>query len=284
MLRVRAGFVGLLAVALCVGGAALRGQEKGKGEAEGKKRVVYPVKAGSAKDFAALLNKHFGGQVEEEVLPDANVVLIAASPAVFPELLKLLEQADRRPRTVSVEVVVVDLPPQEKPVDEKDLAGTPADVMARLKALQKDGRVGELRQVEVTALENQQATARVGESKPIVMGVTQTGTGRTARNLSYRNVGVQVKVTPRLSPEGAITLELEAEEARLSVPPDSPVIGQDEKGQPIQATTFVANTLNGRLGIPDGKMVVARDVKATTKAGEGRTLVLVTARVLDGGK
>src|SRR5437016_1460876 len=101
MLRVRAGFVGLLAVALCVGGAALRGQEKGKGEAETKKRVVYPVKAGSAKDFAALLNKHFGGQVEAEALPDANVVLIAASPAVFPELLKLLEQADRRPRAVS---------------------------------------------------------------------------------------------------------------------------------------------------------------------------------------
>ena len=56
------------------------------------------------------------------------------------------------------------------------------------------------------------------------------------------------------------------------------------KGQPVRATTVIANTMNGRLSIPDGKMVVARDVKAATKAGEGRTLVLVTARVLDGGK
>ena len=53
MVRLRAGFVGLLAVALCVGGAGLRGQEKGRGEAEAKKRPVHPVKAGSAREFAA---------------------------------------------------------------------------------------------------------------------------------------------------------------------------------------------------------------------------------------
>jgi hypothetical protein len=114
------------------------------------------------------------------------------------------------------------------------------------------------------------------------MSVTRTATGRTASSITYRNLGLNVKVTPRMSGEGVLTLDLETEESRAVTPEDGPIIGLDEKEQPIRAATFPSDTVNGRFIVPNDQMVLAKSFKTTSKAGESRTLVLVTATVLGG--
>jgi type II secretory pathway component GspD/PulD (secretin) len=275
------GIVFALVVA-CSVGADLYGQDKGARTDDEIKHLVVPLRGSSGKELATLLNKQFAGQAEAELLPDLNVLVIRAKGAVVPEIGKVLLQYDRPARSVRVEVLVVDLPPQEKVPDDSEFTGAARDVTARLDALRKSGKVSAVKRVEMTALENQQSRVIVGESKPFVVGTNRTGTGITTSTVTYRNLGLNVKVTPRLSQEGVLTIELDADEARAVQAEDGPVLGQDEKGQPIRATTFTNNQVNSRLIVPNEQMVVAKSIKTTGKAGEGRTLVLVTATLVGG--
>src|SRR5262249_55094219 len=161
------------------------------------KRTVYVVKHGSAKDLARILAKHFKGDAEVQVLPDSpsNCLLIRAAPKVFAEVVQLLEQLDRRPQLVSVELLIAEVTPRKgkdgKPVrgelDEKEFTGPAQAVLEKLEALRKNGVIGSLKRIQLTAVENQPASVIIGETKPVVTGVTTTGTGLVSRALTYRN-------------------------------------------------------------------------------------------------
>jgi type II secretory pathway component GspD/PulD (secretin) len=254
-----------------------------KAKADDKnKRIVYVVKHGTAKDLAAVLSKHFKGEVEVQALPESssNCLLINTPAAAFDEVVKLLEQIDRKPRTIAVEVTVVEVTPK-KGDDGKDLeaiSGTPEDVQAKIDDLRKKGLVGGSRRFQLTTLENQPAAALVGESRPYVVGITVTGTGVTARRINYRNVGTRVKLTARAA-DKQVMVDLDLEDARSYVPEDGIELGKDEKGVPVRATEFATANLNAKLGVPDGKTIAAKGVKTVSKTGV-QTLVLVSARVV----
>ena len=100
-----------------------------------QKRGAYVVKYAAAKDLAGILAKHFKGAAEIQAGPEgtSNCLLINAQPAVFDEVMKTLEQLDRRPHSVAVEVFVIELPMKKaddkgnRP-DERDFSGTIDDV------------------------------------------------------------------------------------------------------------------------------------------------------------
>src|SRR5262245_29614583 len=194
------GILFALAAACWVAGGA-SGQEKEARAEEGHKTVVVPVKGVAGKELAGLLNKQFAGQAEVGFLPELNVLVISGKPAVLPDVAKALAQLDRGPRGVAVEVLIVDLPPQDNPPEDGEFTDSPAKVAARLEALRKAGKVSAIKRVELTALENQQSTARVGESRPYTIGTNVTRTGVAMSTIGYRDLGLQLKVTPRLSSE-----------------------------------------------------------------------------------
>jgi hypothetical protein len=270
-----------LAIACWVAGGA-SGQEKEARAEEGNKTVVVPVKGGAGKELAGLLSKQFAGQAEVGFLPERNVLVISGKPAVLPDVVKTVMQFDRAPRGVAVEVLIVDLPPQDNPPEDGEFTDSAGKVTAKLETLRKAGKVSAIKRVQLTALENQQSSVRVGESRPFTVGTTVGRGGVAVGTVTYRDLGLQVRVTPRLSSEGRVTLEFDLEEARAVVAEDGPVIGQDEKGQPIRATSFPTDTVHGRLVMQDDRMVLAKSLKTTTRAGEARTLVLVTATPLGG--
>jgi hypothetical protein len=266
---------------------------KGRGEAPAKaKRIAYVVKYGTAKNLAALLRKHFKEDVEVEAVPDApsNCLLIRAAPAAFAEVVKLLAELDRRPQTVAVEVLIAEAPPakgaakpgegKEEP-DDKELTGPIADVVKRAAELQKAGVLAGLKRIQLTAVEHHPASVLLGELRPVVSGARTLPGGTVSRTLTYRNVGSQVKVTPRVVPGKKVMLDLEVSEARLFVPADGIVLGKDENGQVLRATEFLQAKLATTLAVPSGQAVVARGVKTTAKAGQPRTLIIVAARVLE---
>jgi type II secretory pathway component GspD/PulD (secretin) len=286
MLRVTLGrTVGLLVL---LSWAALASAADDKA-AEKSKRIAYVVKYGSAKDLAKVLGEHLKGAADVEALPESssNVLLIRATPAVFPEVVKLLEVLDRRPRLVAVEVWVAEVLPGDKKaeaLDTKALTGPAADVLAKVDALRNQGRVGDIKRLEVTTVENQSAHAHLGQTKPLVMGVTTTATGRTSRSIMYRNFGADIRVTPRVGPDKVVALELRVQDARPYVDLDAPVIGNDENKAPIRATETALATAEGKVSVPSGQAVVVQGVKTTGKGGQLQTLVIVTARVLDGSQ
>jgi type II secretory pathway component GspD/PulD (secretin) len=295
----RRSLVGVLALVLGIGVCGAWGHEPVKPPAARKaegaagaayKRFVYVVKHGTSKSLAETLGKHFkGADVEVQTVPQGpdNVLLIRAPAAVFGEVVQLLEQLDRRPRMVAVQVLVAEVTPKgaedvQKEIDERQLSGTMNDVQARLNTLIKGGVVTGVKRVQLTAVEGQPNRVLLGENRPFVAGVHTTTTGLVSRSIMYRNTGLSVTVTPRVSPDGTIRLDLRLEDSRPHVPADGIPIGQDEKG-PVRATEFVTSTLETQLALTPGQAVPVRDVKTTSRSGRERTLVVVSGQVVEPG-
>jgi type II secretory pathway component GspD/PulD (secretin) len=274
----------LLALGLCVAtGPAPAGDES----ASKDKRTVYVVKYGAAKDLANVLGKHFRDAADIQVLPDSpsNCLLIRAAPPVFDEVVKVLEQLDRKPRLVSVEVLVAGVVPRKgednKGLDENDFNGPKKEVEEKIQDLLKHGQLSSVKRVQVSALENQQGSVLVGDLVPFVIGMNTTPAGQVSRTIQYRNTGVSVKVTPHITPGKTVQLDLMLEDARGVIPPEGVQLGVDENKNPIRAPEFVTSKLDTKLEVPPGRAVAAKGVKTESKSVHAQTLVIVMAEVVE---
>src|SRR5262249_23534893 len=116
----------------------------------------------------------------------------------------------RRPHAVAVEVFVIELPTKKaddkgpRP-DAKDFSGPIEDVAQRLDAMLKKGQVIGFKRIQLRTLEGQPGALLLGENKPFARGDNQ---------VTYRNVGTQVKVTPQVMADGLVTLELNLQDSR----------------------------------------------------------------------
>jgi general secretion pathway protein D len=99
------------------------------------------------------------------------------------------------------------------------------------------------------AAEGKKTALKIGQEVPVpvtTFQATQTG-GQTftpATSFQYRNVGVNLEMTPKVTPNGDITLEIAAEFSLLG--PTSTLAGQD-------LPTFLTRNLNGILRLRDGQ-------------------------------
>ena len=80
-----------------------------------------------------------------------------------------------------------------------------------IRALKVQGRIDVLSRPQVTALDNQQARVFVGQNFPIVLGSTVTATGLVSNNVSYTPVGVELVITPRITPDGRVIMRVTPE-------------------------------------------------------------------------
>ena len=113
------------------------------------------------------------------------------------------------------------------------------------------------------------------ENKPMLVGRTVTGTGIVQNNITYQNVGSQVKVTAHAADEKSIALELSLEEAWLNTPEDGVDLVAD-KDKPVKATEIVRSSVETKLSVVPGSAAVVTGVKTTSKSGRAQTLVIVT--------
>jgi hypothetical protein len=201
MSRVRFGLLVVLGLVRAV--ARPGGADEPK--AGGPKRLIYltrslrqPIWQGAQCAFKQ--------EVEAVAAADktSNAILLTVSSNAYDELVKTLETIDTRPASIEVEVIVAELrsdgkegPPK---IDEAELSGPTEKVATKLQAMKKAGLVSTLRQFKLSALENQRATTRIGESRPFVIGSTAGfGGGRTSSK-QYRDVGTTLGIKSRSRP------------------------------------------------------------------------------------
>jgi type II secretory pathway component GspD/PulD (secretin) len=289
-LGVALGLAALLAVGYGAGTQASSQAQPAKGEDAKSKRIAYVVKYGSAKELAQSLGKYFKGDVEIQVVPDgaSNVLLINTAPAAFEEVLATLAKLDRRPQLIGIDIYVLEVATHKGgdgklapvDVDEKELAGPADRVLNNIQALHKKGTFTSLRRLTLTALENQTTSLLNGVTKPYVTGVHKTANGPISYSISYKNTGSNIVVTPRIGADNLVLLEIRLEDARMFQPEDGVPLGMNDKGQPVLATDFAVTNLNAKLAVQPGQAVLPEGVETKSKSGPARTLVVVTARVL----
>ena len=205
-------------------------------------------------------------------------------PAPFPS-------CDRPARPVRLEVLLVALASGDaKALDGVELSGTARDVTGRIRALQQQGVIASVKVVQLTTLERQPARCKVGESRPFVTGVVGFGGrgagapaagrgagGPTSQSITYREIGTSVQVTPAIGADSLVSLDLRVEDAHMRAAEGGVQVGTDDKGTAVPATEFISSTLETRLKVRPGHMVLAEGTKVGSKSGQAQTVVLVTA-------
>jgi general secretion pathway protein D len=125
----------------------------------------------------------------------------------------------------------------------------PSTLLARF--LQTDATVKILAAPRLRAAEGKKTTLRIGTEVPVPVTTFQTtssipgqGAFSPATSFQYRNVGVNLELTPKVHASGEITLEMAAEFSLLG--PVTTLAGQD-------LPTFLTRNVNGTLRFRDGE-------------------------------
>ena len=231
-------------------------------------RAHYVVKNGDAALMAEMVGLHFKG--DANLIAGNGTILISGAPAVVPDVVKLLEQLDRKPRTIEVEITIA-----EVPANKDGTEPNPADILKD--ALGKT--VGQGQRIKLVAVEGQPVTSVTGGNKPYVSGTTRPGgfgkgDGVVQKSITYQQVGTTVKLTAHVGSDDGVALDLDLKDSRMKPP---------EAGDESGAATFENATLSTKLSVPAGKAVVAQTVRVEGKMGATLSVVIVTARVVEPG-
>jgi general secretion pathway protein D len=129
------------------------------------------------------------------------------------------------------------------------LVTLPSTVLARF--LQTEGNTKILASPRLRAAEGKKTSLKIGTEVPVpvtTFTAAQTGgvggTFAPATSFQYRNVGVNLELTPRVTPNGDIVLEMAAE---FSLPGGNSTLA----GQTLP--TFLTRNVNGTLRLRDGE-------------------------------
>ncbi|HSQ54588.1 MAG TPA: hypothetical protein VLM40_02500 [Gemmata sp.] len=239
-------------------------------------RTEYMVKNADPKMLAEIVGKHYKGDADLLAVTSggSNAILISGTPAAVPDVLKLLEKLDRKPRNVEVEVYLVEVP---APKDGKEVELT--DVLSKLDALTKSGSG---QRIKLTAMEGQPVTSTTGGNKPVTTSTTVAGGGfggggfggrgggggPVQRSIMYQPVGTTVKLTARVGNEDVVSVDLDLKDSKIHQP---------AAGDEAAAPGFDSATLSTRFNIPAGKPVVAQ----TVRSGGNVAVVVVSAKVVE---
>ena len=129
------------------------------------------------------------------------------------------------------------------------------DFQATLRAIAQAGKAQLLSRPSILARDGQPATIVVGQSVPLITGVTYANTGGTAvpiNNVTYTDVGIILKVTPYISTEGYV---------EMIVSPQNSSINQDRSTWPtisagVQAPIIDTSSADTVIVTPDQQTVV----------------------------
>jgi general secretion pathway protein D len=133
------------------------------------------------------------------------------------------------------------------------IVSVPSTIFVRF--LQNESTVRILAAPRLRAAEGKKAELKIGQEVPIpqtsyTVGLSGGTTGGylPATSFTYKNVGVNLAVTPRVAASGDVTLELAAEFSLLG---DDRNVGSE--GNPINVPTFFTRNVTGVLRLRDGE-------------------------------
>ncbi|OLP55005.1 type II secretion system protein GspD [Rhizobium rhizosphaerae] len=171
--------------------------------------------------------------------------------------------------------------------------GTNADPDVIISALDVIGDVEVLSSPSLVVLENQTATLQVGDEVPITTRQSQSLENAVApvvNQVEFKNTGIILNVTPRISQNDAVTMQIEQEISSVASGANTltPTISKRRLASQIsvndQQTVLLgglisASTDNGKSGVPGAnKLPVFGGLFGQTKKSSTRTELIVLIR------
>ena len=263
---------------------------------------------------------------------NSNTLLISASPRNFTQVKGLIEQLDQPQRQVLIQVLLA-----EVTLDSGDdlgvewsykskgsptsTTGTDFGVADALKnfggfssaisgnnfnflfrALQSEGRLQVLSRPQILTADNQEADINIGQKVPTVTDSRVTQYGDSINSFNYQDVGVKLRVTPRISPDGFVKMDvaptisqLSSSDVQISKGFSVPIINQRSATTTVSVQSGQSILIGGLISTTDdartkrfpflGKIPVLGALFRSTSKSSTRVelLILLTPQVLSQG-
>lgn len=128
-------------------------------------------------------------------------------------------------------------------------------VSVLIRALAARRNVQILSRPQILALDNQTAEIQVGQQVPIVDGVNISAQGLANPNVVQDQAGIILNVTPRISPEGMVVMELLAEKSAFNGD-GVPIFTDGTNGNVITSPIKDLSAARTTVKVPDGQTIV----------------------------
>ena len=239
-----------------------------------QERLIVHVNYTPASDLAITLSNHFQlSAADVHVIPDilSNSLLITAPSAKSQEIRELLQNLDRRPKSLIVEATLLECAPIEKsepefqPLHEKEFNGPAAEVAAKVEAAMKSGQIKTARRLQLRTIDNQLAQVAANEGSDNLPAVPQGNPGGgKARPVGQAIPGTVLSVTSRIADDENIVMELSIVDSRTRTQSD------------VALTTKALTT----FAIKSGEAIVVHAGSTTSTSEPSQVLVIVSASIV----
>jgi type II secretion system protein D len=235
--------------------------------------------------------------IEREVavvaVTNSNTLLVSANPRYFEEIKAIIDELDKAQPQVLIQVVIAEVT-LDSLTDlgvewshngakgdvtygigtdfsvKRDLmtmggfstAVTGSDFSFLLRALKNDGRLQVLSRPQIVTADNRPATINIGQRVPLITDSRVTERGDTINSFRYEDVGVNLAVTPKISPDGFVKLDIGTTNSAISsstveinASATVPIINQRTAKTTVSAQSGQTVLIGGLISTTDDRRV-----------------------------
>lgn len=245
-------------------------------------RKLYAARHLPAVDLAKSMGQLFANSRDNLFIaaePITNQLLINGPPEQVDELLKMLALIDRQPKSVAIDIWILELQPAPEGAAEIAFADTLARLKPQLQDLEKAGRLTIADHIQLGGIENQSLKYQQGELRRVISGSQRTGSGFSAMSTNSMNMGTLAMGTARVTDENAIVVELKVEKSYPGRADEGVVVGANSKGEEIRAPNSHTTSCQSTVNLRSGQVVTLGGLSSS--AGQPNLRILAAATLVD---
>ena len=148
------------------------------------------------------------------------------------------------------------------------LSAASENVSALLRALAENHRVEILQRPQVTTLDNQPAFVQVGQRVPRITAVSNNALTGNTNSITLDNVGLILGVTPRISPDGLVVMQIDAEKSQLESDATGIPIFTGPTGQVIRSPIIDSTTAQTTVAAMSEQTVILGGLITSSESKE----------------
>jgi len=242
----------------------------------GRQTNPFVATAGGTSTTASETATGLAGQVYVVANEDTNSLMVMTATKNFDVVKQIISDLDRPVPQVLIKVLIAELTTDKsldlgtefsvlnltaaghgveatttfgKPKAGLVLSVLQKDLVATLAALQKLGKLDILSRPYILSSDNQAASITVGQRVPFITNTRTTETGQTINTIQYQDIGIILKVTPHINPDGLVILDVNPEISSLTGT-TVPI------SETVSAPVFAKRSASSRVAIQDGQTIV----------------------------
>jgi type II secretory pathway component GspD/PulD (secretin) len=246
-------------------------------------RKLYAARHLPATELAKSMSVLFSNARNELFIapePITNQLLINGQPEQVEELLQMLALIDRQPKTVAIDIWILEINSAPEGAAEIAFADTVAKLKPQLQDLEKAHRLTVADHIQLGGIENQKLSFQQGENRRVVTGSQGSPSGPfRAMSTSSLNMGTIATATARVTDENEIVADLKVEKSYPGRVEDGVVVSTNSKGEDVRSPHSHTTTCQSTVNFHSGQVITLGGLSSS--GGKENVRILAAASLVD---